>query len=392
MPDSSQPVRTGGASALVAVLLVALCLRPALTSVGPVLPQISTDLELGPQAQGLLGAIPLLAFAAASPLVHALTGRLGRRAVTSVALVGIIVGIVARSLPGSAWLWVGTVLIGVFIAVGNVVVSGLVKRDFADRVSLATGLYAAVMGIAAAFGSGLSAPLAQGLGGWRPGLAVWMAPAVVALGVWLVLGRSDAAAAVSLPAATGSAPSVWRSGLAWQVTGFFGLQSMAFYVVVTWLPTMAITRGMSAGQAGWLLFMFQLVGVAAGPVAAAWADRLPDQRWLTAGSGLILAAAIGGAAIAPQAVWFWAALAGAASGASFSLGLAMAPLRTANPADTVRLAGMAQSVGYLIAAVGPVAAGALAAATNWGVVLAVMALLAVIQAGFGLGAGADRRL
>lgn len=391
MPDNSPPSRAGGVSALIAVLLVALCLRPALTSVGPVLPEISADLALGPQAQGLLGAIPLLAFAAASPLVHALTGRLGRRTVTSVALAGIIVGIGTRSLPGPVWLWVGTVLIGIFIAIGNVVVSGLVKRDFADRVSLATGLYAAVMGIAAAFGSGLSTPLAQGPGGWRAGLATWAVPAVLALVVWLFLGRADAPG-VGGPHAAGAAPSVWRSGLAWQVTAFFGLQSMAFYVVVTWLPTMAITRGMPAGQAGWLLFLFQLVGVATGPVAAAWADRLPDQRWLNAGSGLVLAAAIAGAVMASDAIWLWVALAGAASGASFSLGLAMAPLRTANPADTVRLAGMAQSIGYLIAAAGPVAAGALAAVANWGVVLAAMATLAVVQAAFGFGAGADRRL
>lgn len=378
--------------ALLAVLLVASSLRPALTSVGPVLPQISLDLGLGPQAQGLLGAIPLLAFAAASPLVHALTRRLGRRSVTTMALAGIIVGILARSLPGHAWLWVGTVLVGVFIAIGNVVVSGLVKRDFADRVSLATGLYAAVMGVAAAFGSGLSAPLANSLGGWRPGLAVWAVPAAVALVMWLILGRADAPVTTEASVRDVAAPSVWRSRLAWSVTGYFGLQSMAFYVAVTWLPTMAITRGMPADHAGWLLFLFQIVGVVTGPVAAAWADRLPDQRLLSVGSAVGLAAAFGGAVLVPEGIWMWAALAGAASGASFSLGLAMAPLRTTNPNDTVRLAGMAQSIGYLIAAVGPIAAGTLAAATNWGVVLAALGGLAVVQAGFGLIAGADRRL
>jgi CP family cyanate transporter-like MFS transporter len=149
----------GGPAALAAVLLVAMCLRPTMTSVGPVLPQISSELGLGPQAQGLLGAIPLLAFAAASPLVHALTGRLGRRRVTALALAGIVVGVAVRSLPGASQLWIGTIVMGIFIAIGNVVVAGLVKRDFPDRVSVVTGLYAAVMGIAGAFGSGLSAPL-----------------------------------------------------------------------------------------------------------------------------------------------------------------------------------------------------------------------------------------
>ncbi len=364
-----------------------------MTSVGPVLPQISAELGLGPQAQGLLGAIPLLAFAAASPLVHALTGRLGRRRVTALALAGIVVGVAVRSLPGASSLWIGTIVMGVSIAVGNIVVAGLVKRDFPERVSVVTGLYAAVMGIAAACGSGLSAPLAAALGGWRPGLAMWLIPAGLALIAWLVIGRAD----VPAPASPGivevtAAPSVWRSPLAWMVTGFFGTMSLSFYVVVVWLPTMARQLNLTASEAGWLAFVFLIVGVVIGPIAAALAGRLPKQRPLTIGSALALATAIVGVLVAPQAVWVWVALAGGAIGAGFTLSLALPPLRTTTPADTVRLAGMSQSIGYLIAAIGPVAAGALAAAAGWGVVLVVMLGLAVVQAVLGWGAGADRHL
>ncbi|MGC3995272.1 MAG: MFS transporter [Propionicimonas sp.] len=352
-------------SALVGVLLIALCLRPAITSVGPVLGEIGTDLGLGAVAQGVLGSIPLLCFAAASALVHALTARTGHHRAVTIALAGIAVAIGIRSLAVPGALWLGTILIGLSIAIGNVVVSGIVKREFARRVSLATGIYTAVMGVAASLASGLSEPLSSALGGWRPGLAVWAIPTVVALAAWLVTSRRMDAAAPA-PAVADAAPTPWRSPLAWQVTGFFGLQSLSFYLVVTWLPTMAASLGMDAATAGWLLFWFQVVGVAAGPIAAAWADRLGDQRLLCAGTGAVLALAALGALAVPGWLWLWVTLAGVSAGASFALALALPPLRTRTPAQTVRLAGMAQAIGYLIAAVGPIAAGALAGATNSG--------------------------
>jgi CP family cyanate transporter-like MFS transporter len=361
-------------------------LRPAITSVGPVLPEIGAELGLGPAAQGVVGAIPLLCFAAASGLVHALTGRTGHQRAVTIALAGIVLAIGLRSLPLPGALWIGTVLVGLAIAIGNVVVSGLVKRQFAARVSLATGLYTAVMGLSASLASGLSAPLSAGLGGWRPGLAVWVLPTLVALAVWLVLARRTPAQ----PPATAAVPQAqtpWRSPLAWQVTGFFGLQSLTFYLLVTWLPTLAATLGLGPTEAGWLLFWFQAVGVVIGPAAAWWADRLPDQRLLCAATGVLMAVAVAGALTVPGLLWVWVTLAGCAAGASFPLALALPPLRTHTPADTVRLAGMAQSVGYLIAAAGPVAAGWLAAATSWGVVIAAVGVVALVQAVLGSLAG-----
>lgn len=378
--------------ALVGVLLIAACLRPAITAVGPVLPEIGAELGLGPAAQGAVGAIPLLCFAAASGLVHALTSRTGHHGAVTIALAGIALAIGLRSLPLPGALWVGTVVVGLAIAIGNVVVSGLVKREFAARVSLATGLYSAVMGVAASLASGLSAPFSAALGGWRPGLAVWVVPTLVALVLWLVLSRRTETAPPATTAAVPSARTPWRSPLAWQVTGFFGLQSLSFYLMVTWLPTMAGTLGFTVTEAGWLLFWFQVVGVVAGPVTAWFADRLPDQRLLCAGSGVLMAAAALGAVLAPGLLWLWVTLAGCSSGGAFALALALAPLRTSTPADTVRLAGMAQSVGYLIAAAGPVVAGGLAAATNWGVVVAAAGVLALVQAVLGSLAGRVRRL
>jgi CP family cyanate transporter-like MFS transporter len=384
--DTAGPPRLNRA-ALVGVLVIAACLRPAITSVGPVLPEIGAELGLGPVAQGAVGAIPLLCFAAASGLVHALTSRTGHHRAVTIALAGIALAIGLRSLPLAGALWVGTVLVGLAIAIGNVVVSGLVKREFAARVSLATGLYSAVMGVSASLASGLSAPLSAGLGGWRPGLAVWVVPTLLALGLWLVLSRRTDEAPADATTAVPPAPTPWRSALAWQVTGFFGLQSLSFYLMVTWLPTMAADRGYGPAEAGWLLFWFQVVGVVVGPVTAWWADRLPDQRVLCAAAGLLMAVAALGALAAPGLLWLWVILAGCSAGGAFALALALAPLRTRTPADTVRLSGMAQSVGYLIAAAGPVVAGWLAAATNWGVVVAAVGVLALAQAAVGSLAG-----
>lgn len=379
-------------AAFIGVLVIATCLRAAITAVGPVLPQIEDELGLTSVAGGLLGTIPLLCFAAASPLVHGLTRRVGSRRAVTVALAGIAAAIVLRSVPVPGMLWVGTVLVGVSIAIGNVVVAALVKLSFASRVSLATGLYTAVMGVSASAASGLSVPLSGTLGGWRAGLAAWALPAVVALIVWLWLARThglgSAAPAPAARLAAGRTP--WRSPVAWQVTVFFGLQSLGFYIVVTWLPTMVVAQGMPARAAGWLLFCFQLVGVVSGPLATALADRFADQRALCAASGLLIALGCAGAVFAPGLVWLWVVLAGIGSGAGFALALALAPLRSRTPEDTLRLAGMSQSVGYLIAAAGPVAAGALGGSAGWGVVVVVFGVFALGQAAFGWAAGRHR--
>lgn len=378
------------------VLVVAACLRPALTAVGPVLPDIGADLGLGTTALGLLGALPLLCFAAASPLVHALTRRTGTSRAATVALVGLAVAVLVRSVPVSGALWAGTALVGLTIAVGNVVVPAVVKRDFHRHPALVTGVYVAVMGTCAALASGLSAPLADRLGGWRPGLAVWALPIGLAALAWATTGRRHPAEdrdRQTAPRATGGGRSPWRTRLGWQVTALMGLQSLTFYLLVTWLPSMSVAAGSTPATAGWHLFAYQAVGVAAGPAAAALADRTGTSRVLWAGPGALLALTALGALAAPGLAPLWVLLAGVASGASFVLALAAVPLRTGTPEEAVRLSGMAQSVGYLVAATGPVAAGWLVGGrAGWAGVLVVVALVATAQAVVGLRvAGRDHR-
>lgn len=379
------------------ILLVAACLRPALTSVGPVLPAIGSDLGLGTTALGLLGALPLLCFAATSPLVHGLTRRSGTERAMLVALGGLTLAVLVRSLPVPAALWIGTALAACATAVGNVVVPAVVKRDF-RRPARITGAYVAVMGVSAALASGLSTPLADRLGGWRPGLAAWALPTAVAAGAWALtrgrrspLDHETAPPTAAPPTAAGTSP--WTSALGWQVTAFMGLQSLTFYLLVTWLPSMGVAAGATPATAGWYLFAYQAVGVVTGPLVAGLADRAGAPRALWAGPGALLAVAALAALIAPGPILMWVLLAGAASGASFVLALAAVPLRTHSPEATVRLSGMAQSVGYLLAAVGPAAAGWIAAGRGgWALVVVLIAAAALGQAAVGLTvSGRDHR-
>ena len=245
------------------VFLVALNLRPALTAVGPLLPSIGAEENLDEGLQGLLGALPLLAFAAVSPLVHLVSRRLGMERTILIALGLLAVGTVVRSYTGAPGLWLGTIVAGSAIAIGNVLVPTLVKRDYVTRISRATSIYSACITISASIASAVAVPLATSTG-WRGSLAFWAIPAVVTAVIWLPRARaaspdSDSVLATAVPVGT-----VWRQSTAWFVTAFMGLQSTTFYIMVTWLPTIETANGNSAQQAGLHLFMYQIVGIVSG--------------------------------------------------------------------------------------------------------------------------------
>ncbi|WP_084516376.1 MFS transporter [Microtetraspora niveoalba] len=383
---------------LLAVLLVAGCLRPALTSVGPVLDLVGADTGLGTTALGALGALPLLAFAALSPVVHRPGARFGAERVVLWALVALAAGIAVRSLPGAAWLWAGTAVAGASIAAGNVLVPSIVKRDHPGAVSRVTGLYTAVMTGFAALASGVAVPIATGYG-WRWSLAVWAAPALLAAAVWTMRtrgprgprGRADVAGAAAPAVSAAPEKPVWRSAVAWQVTFFMGLQSTTFYLMVNWLPTIEIARGVPASTAGWYLFLFQAVGIVSGLAVIAVMGARADQRATGVLVSLPMAAAMAGMVWAPGWSPVWVVVAGIASGSSIVVALALIGLRTRTFSQTAKLSGMAQSVGYLLAAAGPIAAGRLADGSGtWTPVLALIAGIALAQTCVALWAGRDR--
>ncbi|MGI5244090.1 MFS transporter [Dactylosporangium sp. CA-139066] len=380
-----------------AIFLVALCLRPAITTVGPLLQQIGAGERLGETLLGLLGALPLLAFAVVSPLVHRVSGPLGAERSILAALLVLAAGCVARSYTGAPGLWLGTLVIGTAIAVGNVLVPVIIRRDYAAHVSRATGFYTAAMTLAASTASALAVPLAAA-SNWRAALAIWALLAVAVAAVWLPRARAArpaAAAAAATPAAGPAAepahPSVWRQPAAWLITAFMGLQSTTYYVLVTWLPTIDAASGADAQTAGLHLFVFQVLGIAGGLAIPLLLRRSPS---LTGGAVVACApmlAGVLGLLLAPGLTVVWAVVAGLGQGACLVVALSLISLRGRTHREATHLSGMAQSVGYLLAACGPVAAGTLAEHTGgWRAALVLLAALAVAQLTFGALAGRQR--
>jgi CP family cyanate transporter-like MFS transporter len=387
---TDQADRTGAGPAanpvgLAAVFLVAACLRPAITSVGPLLDLVGSDTGLSNTLLGLLSSLPLLAFAAVSPLVQGRARRFGAERLIVWALAGLTFGIAVRSLPNLATLWLGTLVLGAAIAIGNVLLPAVVRRDHAARAALVIGWYSAVLGTAAAIASGLALPIASAIGdGWRWSLAVWAVPAAAATVIWWRRSRPvprparPERGAVAADAASG--PSVWRSALAWRCTAYMGLQSTSFYILVSWLPAIMTARHQSHAAAGWYLFAYQVVGIGAGLLAPLVLHRL-DRDVTAALASLPMIVACVGLIAAPRVPAVWVTLAGISSGSALVIALSLFSLNADSPAHAAQLSGMGQSLGYLLAAGGPVAAGWLRDATgSWSPALVGVAVLTGVQA------------
>lgn len=374
------------------VLIVAANLRPTITALGPILGRVGDDTGLSEGALGLLGALPLLTFGVVSPLVHHLARRFGADRAILGALVVLAVGTLVRSLPGfSGWLWVGTLLLAAAIAVGNVLMPAIVKRDFPAKVPLMTGVYSAVMSGVAALASGIAVPIASAEG-WGLALGLWCVPAAIAVGVWsLRLRGGRANRPVVVPAVPTGASSMWKSAVAWQVALVMALQSAVFYLVITWLPTIEASYGVADTTAGWHLFIFQIAGIFAGLAAGPVLHRSKDQRALGVTTAIIMMTAMLGLVLVPSLAMVWIVFAGLSAGASLVVSLTLMSERARTPQDSGRLSGMAQSVGYLIASLGPTSAGLLFERTgSWHPALLMAAGLAAGMGVFVFFAGRDR--
>ena len=374
------PQETTVAAILAALIfLVAFNLRPALTSVGPLLPQIGADLAVNEGVLGLLGALPLLAFAAVSPFVHYPARRFGLERTLLVALFLLAVGILIRSFAGTAGLWIGTIVIGSAIAVGNVVVPTIVKRDYPRHISLATGIYSACIAVTASTASAIAVPTSLSWG-WRGALALWAVPAVLVAMLWIARARTDVPLAA--PSNTNLHPrgNVWTQGMAWLVAAFMGLQSLTFYFMITWLPTIETANGVPPAQAGFHLFLYQIVGIVAG-LAIPRLMRRPDSQVAAAVTVTVpTLVGVAGFLLLPELGVVWAIVMGLGSGASLVVALTLMSLRGRTQHETTQLSGMAQSIGYLLAAGGPAVAGILAEATGaWHAPLIMLGIFGTLQ-------------
>ena len=398
--DSRRPTpRVHPAMLAGGLMLVAVNLRPAAASLGPVLGRIQTSAHLSSGWAGALTTLPVLCFGLLAPLAPLLARRLGLRSAIAVAMVVLLAGLLIRLLPGAGFLFAGTALSGAAIAVGNVLVPVVVRRDFAQRTGAAMALYTTSLIGFAALAAGVTVPAADALGGgWRPGLAVWAAPAALAALAWsrsLVRHDRDAGgdqAPVATPAHAVS--RLVRQPLAWQVTLFFAMQSGGFYATLAWLPSIFRSHGAGDTEAGLLLSLSMLVGIATALTVPGLAARLRDQRALAVATTAMTAAGLTGLLVAPMAApVLWAVMLGLGQNATFPLALMLIVLRGGSVATTEALSTMAQSVGYLLAALAPLAVGALHGATgSWSPALILLLALTGPQLVAGLAAGRRRQL
>ncbi|WP_432520542.1 MFS transporter [Kineococcus sp. SYSU DK006] len=371
------------------LLLVACSMRSPLTGVGPLLPVLSADSGLGAAAAGALTSLPLLAFAGCSPFVPRAAARWGTRGTLVAALVVLVAGGALRWVPGAVPLFAGTALVGAGIAVANVLLPALVRAEFPGRTTLLTSGYVVLMQVAGSLASGVAVPLAQHLsGGWRTALAVWAAPALAAALLWLPLVRGGRPPGTAAP----HARPPWRSPLAWAVTAFMGLQSVQFYVLLSWLPTVLHERsGADAAAAGWLLSLMQVAGVVGSLlVPVVTGGSATRARRAAVGSSLLSLVGVVGLVALPHAPAAPVALTGLGMGGSVVLALAAMSSRAADGRAAVSLSGMAQSLGYLAAALGPVLIGAVHTASGtWTLPLLLLAAVAAVQPLAARAAGRD---
>ena len=370
---------------ILGIILIAFNLRPALTSLGPLIGLIRIESTFSNSLFGLITTLPLLVFALLSPLVPSLARYLGNEKALFAGLLILALGIVVRSIPMVGSLFVGTLLIGVGIVVGNVLLPSLIKDRLPKEIGKMTGLYSTAMVGFAALASGVSVPLAERLkGGWRAALGFWMITAVLAIIIWLPQLKYKG------QVLTYRQKGLWTSPLAWQVTLFMGLQSFCFYIIIAWLPEILVSYGTNISQAGWLLAFNQFISIPGALWAPIVAERMTQQRKLVLGIGLLYLIGISCMLFNSNFIvlTLGTLILGFGQGASVSLAFTFFVLRTRNAWEAAGLSGMAQACGYLLAALGPLLIGFLFDATQqwtWPLLVLLLASLVMILAGWGAG-------
>ena len=384
--QSSHPVVSRPWLLLLGLILVALNLRPALSSVAPLLADVSSSLGLSAAKAGLLTTLPVLCLGLFAPTAPILARRFGAERVVLGILLTLAAGIILRSAFGEVGLFVGSLIAGASIGIIGVLLPGLIKRDFARQAGAMTGVYTMALCLGAALAAGATVPLSHYFGDrWTIGLGFWILPALAAALFWLPqVGRRHATHQVAY-----RVKGLLRDPLAWQVTLYMGLQSSLSYIVFGWLPSILIGRGLSATEAG-LALSGSIVMQLFSSLAAPWlATRGKDQRLAIVLVMLLTLGGLFGCLYAPlDGLWGWAILLGLGQGGTFSLALTLIVLRSRDSHVAANLSSMAQGFGYTLASIGPFAVGLVHDWTGgWsaiGWIFAVLGLGAIIA---GLGAG-----
>ena len=383
-PDTHEDTRAERILTLVGIVVLAFNLRPAAVSIGPVLDEIIVELGMSATTAGVLTTLPVLAFASFGALAPWLAHVVGVHRVTLLSLVAVVIGLGARARTDSVgWFLFLSVLALAGMATANVLLPSLVKLHFPNRIGLLTSLYTTSLAIGLTAGSVLTVPIAEQSGSYRWGLAVWAITALVAALPWIVLIRHDKAPDQGERSIT--LRDVARTRLGWAMAALFGLQSLQAYSVFGWFAQVYRDAGFSAATAGLLLGVITAISIPISFWIPGLAARFENQTWLILGLCACYPVGYLGLAFAPVAgAWFWALVVGTGLGI-FPLVLTLIGLRSRTDAGTAALSGFTQSVGYLMAAVGPFGMGLLYDVTGgWTVPLIGLLLLVVPMVVVGL--------
>jgi len=377
---------------LLILILVALNLRPALSSLAPLLDRITQDLGLSTLAAGLLTTLPVICLGLFAPLAPRLAGRLGAERTLSLALVILGIALWLRASDLTLLLYLGTLLCGGSIGIAGTLLPAIVKREHPERADLFTGVYTMALCLGAALAAGLSVPLANWLDSWQASLSCWALLVVIALPVWRLSMPHPWPR--RLPAGQHDTPRLWHLPLARQITFFMGCQSSLAYIVFGWLPFLLQQRGLSDVEAGWLMAASVMAQVLTALLAPVIGRMGRDQR--PAILLLLACSAVGllGLMVGPLSLrWLFAVLLGFGQGGSFSMALTLLVLRSNDARLAGALSGMAQGTGYMLAALGPLAVGILLEFTNdLDVIASLFALILIAAAALGLKVGRRQRI
>ncbi|PNZ75556.1 MFS transporter [Mammaliicoccus stepanovicii] len=367
------------------ILLIGASLRAPITSVGIALPSIKETLSLSNTSVSLITIFPLLSFAFISLFAAKISDRFGLERTVFGALLLLLLGIILRTITGVSWLYVGTILIGIGIAFGNVLTPGIIKLNFPTRIGIMTGFYTVTMNIFGSLSSYVTAPLVKQ---FNYNIAIGLIGIVTFIGVviWsFQLKKYDS----NIKAVKSTSNiNVWKSPLSWQITLLMGGQSMIFYSLINWLPEFLLSNGIPINEAGIYLSIMQLAIIPLTFVTPIFAVKLKSQVLVTFGTGMLFVLGVITLMIKPE----WAILGiifiGIASGLAFGLVNTFFGLRTENGYTAAKLSGMSQSVGYLFAAIGPLFFGILHDATNsWNASFSILLVTSLLIMVFGSQAG-----
>lgn len=390
MNSKASPVTATNWGLFLGIILVSFCLRPSLTGVGPLVPQIRADLNLSNAWAGFLTTLPLVTFAGFSMISSSVGNKLGNERAIFLGLIILAVGLYIRVQGGMFLLYFGTGLTGIGIVICNVLLIPLIKAKMPHIIGLMTSTYTTGLSLFAAVGTGVTIPLANEFG-WRGSLLFWLLLVVLTLICWIPRIKSTGRPLKAVDAGGGS--NIWKSRLAWQVSMFMGLQSFMFYTLIAWLPDMLISKGFSAANAGLTVSLMQVVGLGGTFLAPLVALKLKEQTIISMGLGIgyvlgfssFFSASIG-------LIYLGLAMVGFCLGASISMAYILIGLRTREK-NTASLSGMSQSVGYFLAATGPLLVGVIFdISVNWNLFIGILILAGVAFTYLGSKVGRDRKV